>query len=482
MDAGRRKGTRPGQDARRPGVTRTAPLVLAAAALLPALPAMAQQEPNPLLTFSFSSSLNVSDNYDMSVEKPGTTTFLDNRLGLSYVSETAEQLLSIGGSGVFRLADLPESGSEASFDDQTLRFDYRRFGAASELALRGRYNRAELAFFDPLSLMDEIYDVDTGDLLNNPDGARETMSLGISYDTDPDAPLSFSFSADTYRRNFTGISDSEYYDTENHSVSGSVGMLVAPTTRVFVNGAVRQRKTDDVDNMERLDQSASLGLRHEMARGLTFNGSLGYQKVETDRTDIFGQRGTETHDGLTGVFGATQDLTNGTLGAQLVHSVTATGARNEVQVSRALELPEGDLALMAGVSKGDAGKASFIGNVSYNHELTDGSIFLGLSRSVQTNDDDEDTTQTRAQASWTRNLTAVSYARLSVDYTSIEAVGDGSEDRQRGRLRASYNHELTADWEVSGGYEYAFSHREDRPDADENLVFLTIGRDFQFRP
>ena len=57
-------------------------LLLAGTALVSAETAQAQAArggdlPNPLLTFSFSSSLHVSDNYNLSEDPSGTTTYLD---------------------------------------------------------------------------------------------------------------------------------------------------------------------------------------------------------------------------------------------------------------------------------------------------------------------------------------------------------------------------------------------------------------------
>lgn len=450
------------------------------------LPAAAQDVPNPLLTFSFSSSLNVSDNYDLTPEPAGTSTFLDNTLGLSYRSETAAQFLSFGLSGVARLADLPgegeTGGSQADFDNQIANFEYRRFNDNSELALRGRYSRADLAFFDPLQLIEEV-DVDGNDLITSPTGYRETLTLGASFQTGMSGPLGFSLSADTRRRDFIDTNDDDdLTNTTTDTLASSVSALVTPSTRLSLSGTVSHYTAEDSEETDRLSRSLSLGATQETARGLTLNGSLGYQLIDTDETDLFGQRGTTTDDGLIGSLGASQELTNGSIGVQASHSISTSGGRSDVQVFRNLDLPDGSLTFAIGVSAGETGRSSVIGNLDYTHNLASGRILLGLSRNVRTDDDDEELEITRARLGWLHDLTALSSLGVDFDYLATNSVADDGTDRDRGRLRASYNHSLTADWELSAGYEYTLSRREGDDDATENSVFVTIGRDFSFRP
>lgn len=459
--------------------------LLAGTVLASVWPAMAQETPpNPLLTFSFSSSLNVSDNYDLSVDSPGTATFLDNRLGLSYRSETVSQFLSFGVSGVARLADLPESGDtggrQADFDDQTANFEYRRFGADSELSFTGRYNRADMAFFDPLDLIEEDV-IDGDDLVITPTGYRETLNLGVGLQTGLSGPLSFSLSADTRRRDFVNSNDDDLYDSVTDTVSASAGALVTPSTRLSLSGTVSHYTDEDEEETDRLNSSLSLGLTHELARALTINGSLGYQVIDTEENDGFGDRVTTTDDGLIGSLGLSQGLTNGTVGLTLEHSISASGGRSDLLISRSLDLPSGSLSAAVGLSSGETGRSSVVGDLAYTHILPSGRITLGLSQDVRTDDNDEDLEVTRARLGVLHDLSALSSLGLNIDYLSTNAVSDGT-DRDRGRFRASYNHSLTEDWEVSTGYEYTLSRREGQDDATENLLFLTIGRDFQFRP
>lgn len=463
-----------------------APAGLGALLAFSALPAAAQQgqPPNPLLTLSFASSLRASDNYDLSVDSPGNATILDNTLGLSYVSETEVQLLRFGLSGVARLADLPRTGTDTRFDNQTASLEYARQGANSALRLNGRYNRADLAFFDPLSLVEQDDPIDDNDLVSLPDGYRETASLGASFETGLSDPLSFSLSANSRQRKFVGTDDSDLslYDSRNTSLTAGIGALVTPTTRLTLTGSSVWYRAEDEEDTRRLNRSLSLGAVHETARALTLSASLGYQVIDTDETDIFGQRVTTTDDGATGAFGLSQELTNGTVGLNASHAITVNGGRSTLSAFRSLELPEGSLSFSLGLSSGDTGRNAVIGSIDYAQMLRYGALRLGLARDVQTSNDDEDLEVTRARLGWTHDLTELSGIDMNVTYASTNAVGDGATDRDRGRFQASYRHALTRDWDLSGGYAYTVSRREGRDDATENSVFLTISRQFQVRP
>lgn len=460
---------------------RTALAGLAATA---AMPAAAQQAnaPNPLLTFNFSSSLNVSDNYDLSVEKPGTSTFIDNTLGIGYRTETEVQSLRFGLSGVARLADLPAQGGEASFDDKTLSFEYQRFGADSDLSLFARYNSSDLAFFDPLSVLTIEDPLDENDLVAERTGSRITSSAGITLRTGLSSPLSFSLSAETRQRDFIDVNDPDLFDSRTNSLSATAGALVSPVTRLSLTGTLSDYTADDEEQTDRLNRSLSLGLSHETDAATLFSGSLGYQLIDTDETDIFGQRARTRQDGAVGTLGVTRDLLNGTIGLSFAHSITTTGGRSTLQLTRDMDLPNGSLVFAIGASQGDTGRPTAVGDLSYLTILPDGQITLGLSRSVSTGSDDEELEVTRLRLGLVYNLTAVSALELNADFAQTLAIGDDGIDRDRGRLRAAYRHALTEDWNLSGGYEYTVTRREGLDNADENSLFLTIGRSFAFRP
>lgn len=433
----------------------------------------AQDAPNPLLTFNFSSSLNVSDNYDLDPDPAGTTTFLDNRLGISYASETATQSLYLGASGVYRLADLPETGSDAGFDDPRLDLDYAREGADARLFARANYNRADIAFFDPLRLIDEDEEILDEDLRRSSDGYREILNASLGFQTGLSSPLGFGLTASTIRRDYTDA-DPSFEDSTTDRLTGNITLQPSEITAYTISASHSRYTADDEEGTDRITRSLSLGVQHEMARGLTLSGSLGYQRIEDEETN-FGT--TEDIDSVIATFGAVQEMPNGTLGFFASQSASVSGIRRSVSVERALSLPGGELSASIGVSKGEDDKATLIGNLAYAHDLANGRLVMNLSRTAGTNSREEDQETTRASITWTHALTPVSGLTLGAEYADVT----GDTDNTRGRLRASYSHDLTADWALEGGYQYSAAERSSGH-ADSNRVYLTISRDFQFRP
>ena len=462
-------------------------LLLAGTALVSAEAAQAQAAgdlPNPLLTFSFSSSLHVTDNYDLSEDPAGTTTYVDNNLGLSYLSETDVQKLSLAASGVLRLADYPSdaanSGYQTDFDNQTLRFGYTLTGVNSELTSSAYYNRSDIAFFDPFRLVQEDIDLEAQDLTSS-EGYREMIRADVGFRTGLAGPLSFHTELSAYKRNFLETTDPTFEDNETYTATAGFGFLITPTTQLTLDGLYRDYSADDPEQTDRQTRSLSVGAVHEVGTGLTLNGSIGYQEIETEETDLLGYRGTEHSTGIIGSLGATQELTNGTAGISFNQSQNTNGSRSTLQVSRAMDLPTGSLALNLGASRGESGKTSAIGSISYNHALARGSLSARVSQSVSTNSDDNEVETRDIRLRLTHEISPVSDIALSVSYADLNNLQNSGGDRTRSRFRASYSHDLTQDWEMSGGYEFTQLERPSGT-AKENAVFLTIQRQFHFRP
>ena len=75
---------------------------------------------------------------------------------------------------------IADAGADADLDNPTLNFDYRRTGANAELTARGSYNRADVAFFDPLSLIGEAMLSDRVFLFERLEGTATVMLFSVS--------------------------------------------------------------------------------------------------------------------------------------------------------------------------------------------------------------------------------------------------------------------------------------------------------------
>lgn len=445
-------------------------------------PAAAQQDPNPLLTLNFSSEVSASDNYSLSPTSPGDSTFLDNNLDLSYRSETQTQSLGFTGGATLRYADLPAQAENdgLDLDDPRLRFDYTLTGAEARLTARASYNRTDIAFSDPLTGSDNEIDPITGqDLLQNA-GTREAYAAAVSMETGLSSPLGFTLALSTRGRNFTDTDDPSYYDNRTDGVTAGMRMTLSPVTVLNFNGGYSQYTADDAEETDRRTTYVSAGIGQSFSSVLTANASLGYRHIETDETTTLGLRETQLDEGMTAALGLTRELTNGTIGLTYSHDITTEGGRNSLSLSRSLALPDGSFSASVGVTKGDGSNPGAIGSLNYQRNLTSGGISANLSRTIGSNFDDEQETRTRAGIDWRWNLTPWTDANLGVSYIDLSNETDG--DLRRAQFSASLSHDLTADWQVAGGYEY--QELTDDPDdkATENRVFLRLQRQFQFRP
>lgn len=445
-------------------------------------PLAAQEGINPSLTFDFSSTLRASDNYGLDVESAGDSFFLDNRIGVGYLSETDVQSLSFGLSGILRFADLPDRSYDPDFDDTQLRFAYTRNGVNSRVEAEASYNRADVAFFDPLSnLNDPLDPIEEEDLIEDNTGTRETLGARLALETGLAGPLGFNLGVQLRDRKFVDTVDPDFYDSKTTTITAGTRFTLSPVLQATLSLSQNNYTDEDVEQTDRVSHTASLGLAYQISPITQLDTSIGIRKIdEEENIGLTNIRRTEKTDGIVGSIGLTRALPTGSVGVSLAHDVSQDGERSTLSVSRLLELKTGQLSFSLGATKGDNSNTGMIGDLNYTQELPNGSFRALLSRSIST-DDDEEQVRTQATVGLSHDLTELSGLDLSLDY--IDIANEGTDpDRQRGRIRAAYNYDLTSNWELSGGYTHTRSRREGQDAATENAVFLTMQRQFQTRP
>ena len=465
---------------------RTWSLTLAGAGLagvaLTSVAALAQDLPNPALTFSYSSTLNANDNLGLDPTSAGTSTWLDNKLGLSYSSETATSQLSLGASGVFRLSDLAGQGQDAAFDNGTLNLGYARQGANSQLSFDAKYNKVDVAFFDPLLLIpDPENPVDPGDLTTSAQGSRETRQASVKFATGLEGPFGMNFALSRNERRFQDTTDPDFYDTTRTSLS--VGATLRPTARTGLSFTLSQTdySAEDVAQTQRNTRRAVLGLTQALDDATSLSFSLGQTWIEKDQDIGLATIHTE-ESGLNGGIALSRELSNGTIGLSLNHDISSDGkTRTDLQLTRAMELPNGSLSLAIGPSFHDGGKSGLAGSLNYGRDLPQGSLRAAASRGFSTNDQDDSIDTTRLNLGWSHDLTPTSGLDLSLDYLNIDSEAVGG-DRERARLQVAYTLDLADDWQLSGGYAHTYSDKETTGTAQSNSVFVTLGRSVSFAP
>lgn len=455
---------------------------LAGVALTSVAGALAEDLPNPSLTLSYSSTLTANDNLALDPTSAGTSTWLDNKLGLTYASETATSSLSFGASGVFRLSDMAGQGRDSAFDNGTLNLNYARQGANSQLSFGAKYNKVDVAFFDPLLLIpDPENPVDSGDLTSAAAGSRETRQVSLKFATGLDGPFGMNFAASRNERLFHDTLDPDLYDTRRSSLS--VGATLRPSARTGLSFTVSQNdySAEDVEQTDRTTRRAVLGLNYALDNATSLNASLGQTWIEEDQGIGIARVHTE-ESGLNGSIALSHDLPNGTVGLSLAHDIATDGkTRTDLQLTRALDLPSGSLSFAIGPSFQSGGKNGLAGDLSYGRDLPQGALRARVSRRFATTDQNENIDTTRLNLGWSHDLTPTSGLDLSLDYLNIDSDAVG-QDRERARLQVSYTLDLVNDWQLSGGYAHIYSDKESTGTAQSNSVFVTIGRSVSFAP
>lgn len=455
---------------------------LAGVALTSVAGALAEDLPNPAITLSYGSTLTANDNIGLDPTSAGTSTWLDNKLGLSYSSETATSSLTFGASGVFRLSDMAGQGRDSAFDNGTLNLNYARQGANSQLSFGAKYNKVDVAFFDPLLLIpDPENPVDSGDLTTAAQGSRETRQASLKFATGLDGPFGMTFAASRNERLFQDTVDPDLYDTARTNLS--VGATLRPSARIGYSFTLSQSDytADDVDQTDRTTRRAVLGLNYALNDATTLNASLGQTWIEEDQGVGLARLHTE-QSGLNGSIALSHELPNGTVGVTLNHDISTDGkTRTDLQLTRALDLPNGNLSVAIGPSFQSGGKNGLAGTLSYGRELPQGSLRAAASRRFDTNDQSDSIDTTRLNLGWSHDLTPSSGLDLSLDYMNIDSDAVG-QDRERARLQVAYTLDLVNDWQLSGGYAHTYSDKETTGTAQSNSVFVTIGRSVSFAP
>jgi len=467
--------------------TRAVPVVLAGAGLLGVAAlsgavATAQDVPNPVLSFSLGSTFKADDNLALNPKSAGTSTWIDNRFGLTYATETATSSLSFGASVVWRLSDLAGQGQDSSLDDKTLRFSYALQGANSALSVTANYNRADVAFFDVTRLIpDPTNPIDSADLTAAASGTRENRSAAVKFQTGIEGPWGMNLSASHNERNYSGTTDPDFYDTTRDNVS--VGFTIRPraTTGLTLTLSQSDYSAADAEQTERSTQRATFGLKQDLDRRTALTLSLGKTWLTTDKV-VGGTPEHTAESGFNGSLGLSRDLANGSVGLQLSHDVSYVGnPRTDLMFQREMDLPRGHLSVSAGPSFQSGGQSGFAGTLAYSHALPRGALNAQISRRYAVNDADNAVETTRERLSWNQELTPVSGLDLSFDYLTVNSDAVG-EDRDRARLEMAYRVELTKDWRLTGGYSHTYYKRELGDSARSNSVFLTLGRTISFAP
>ena len=432
-------------------------------------PADAQEDVagGTILTFGIETKLSVSDNYNLDIVAPGTSTVLDTTLSFGYLTETATDRFAFNIDGVLRGSDLPGAGTDFRFDDQNMTVSYDREGANSRFSASADYNRANVDFLDPFQFIED------GVLITG-SGTRDIRSAKLNFDTGTNDPLGFGVELSHRELDYSNTTDPLVFDTLRDTVAITARLRLSPVLNSRIKVSQEEYSADDLVSTNRTTRALSIGATYEISPVTTVDFDLGTEKITSSvAADSRGSFGSVN---------LTRALANGSAGLVLDRSFGTEGGRTTLSANRSLDLPNGKLAFSLGVTQGELGGAGVIGSIDYGQTLPRGELTASLGRSVVSGSDGNDVLTTKAALGYTMPATAISTLSLNFDYVQVEDVGTGGAlTKDRTTLRAAYTRELTADWNLSAGYEHQRKFTEGSGTANSNTVFMTLGREFSIR-
>ncbi|MGI1661988.1 hypothetical protein ACRDNQ_07090 [Palleronia sp. KMU-117] len=428
------------------------------------------------LTFSgrFAESLEFSDNPDFTEDFSGTALTSRTTLGFGLASVTAAQSLALdlGAAWRYTLSTSDNQPTREGLTDPFVRLDYERNSATSLLGFDASYSESDTGD------LNFVTDPDSQDIIVDDDGtvARTTLNFGL--DTGIGEPFGLSVDAGYSRRTYFDTTDPDLVDNETFDLRGVARFRITPTTDANLIGAyIDDREFDTVDGYERSTVRLGAGIDHEISGTQRFGFDVTADTIDTTESGA-----TTTEEGYSFILAYDQDLMNGGFSVEASSILENIGTRNSVSFSRSLDLPDGGLFLLVGLTNNDTSDVNALIGVDYTRDLSDGQLTARVRQDVtQSSTEDNEFLNRLISIDYAKEVNSVSGWQTSIGYNESEDLSNGSVDSQA-RFEISYRRDLTQDWDIVTGYRYREQRSTDENDRTSNTVFLTLQRDFQGRP
>lgn len=430
------------------------------AALLPG--AGLAQEGGVLLTFGFENRLELNRNGSLSTPAAGTEVANVTLLSFGLVTETAVDRLLFGVTGGV-IAQNDDTGSRIDFGRSALTFVYHREVPSAALDLSAEYRNDDVgAFGDDLAAADAT-------------GTRSDLALSARLETGRTSTFGLAFGLAYDQTDFSGTTDPDLADSKEWR--GDLAALLrfseVATGRVGVR--YRHREEKDLGTTVTDAETYFLGFDYALSERADLAFELGHTRTDTEEFGII--RRTQGPDASLRL---SYDMPAGTAFALLsVATDTEEGQRETFLVGRDLATDRDTISARLGVTHGEVAGTDLIGALDWVRALPDGSIGLTVERSVAYDEGDDVTvTGSVFSLNWTKNVSETSTILFDVTY---ELSDSPTERIEQVSLDAGLNHMLTDEWSLSSGVGYTV-RRDAGGRAESPSLFVSISRDFQFRP
>ncbi|MGB3148542.1 MAG: hypothetical protein WBA91_12410 [Paracoccaceae bacterium] len=426
------------------------------------------------IDFGIANSLKADSNFALAPGNPGRSIIADSKLtfGLSSIQQNSQ--LTIGASGVLRWADIP-GRSIKGFEDQIVNFRYQTDSYNSRLVLDGRYRNVDREFLDPFAVEKEALIFPT--LTSNGGNLRET-NLGVSYDTGLAAPLGLSISLRHFSQDYSNVVSPSLFDTETNYAKIGARLNLSPITTARLSVAQTDYSASDLVSTDRRTREYAVGLTHELDQTLTLDTMVGITDVDT-----FGIPGASS-SGLVGSVGLTKALPDGQIYGTVASSRNQNGLRTTLTFGRDIVRATSSLKASLGVTEGQSSNSSVIGSLTYDKQLANGNFTATLDRSSSTNGLNQDILDTRIGLGYGYALTSTSLVDLRFNWGQSQGEGSslGIPTIETANVTASYSRAINNGWSMTGGVTLRKRSETGVGNADSSALFLTLDRNFSFRP
>lgn len=459
----------------------TTRVALFGAVCLPILPALAQDRIDAVrMSFGISQGFEFGDNLALENPAEGSSSIATTTLSFGLVGETDTQQINFGISGALQVQDTPDTdGIETDFADPRFRLSYNRQGADSELGVRANYFSSSV---DTLSLNDFINEEgvivlpeDFANLRGN--ATRNNYSLGVTLDLFQNDPLGLRLTAGASGTDYTDTSDPDLFDYNRTYVGGTALARVSDVLTGTLS--LRYSTYDASDDVQtyRTRTTTRAGIIYDISSRATLEANIGYTETNTQEIGV----SDDTNSSPVGNLSYVYAMPNGQITADLDATTDEDGAeRLNLVFGRRMDLPDGSLAFRFGLTDPEFGDVAPIGGLNWTRNLPAAKISVQLSRAVTLSNEDETQLSTILAVNYEQEINRVSSFGINASYGETDST-DTTDAVKRTGIAATYRHALTKDWNLNTGVGYR-TREENGQTASSPRVFLSIGRQFTFRP
>lgn len=446
-------------------------LSLASLIVVPAI-ALAQDSPQDIsgANSAFTIDLTALSERNGDLD-PGVTDVehrLEARLGYGLSFATATQSFDLDLAGSYAVSQ-SEGSADSGFERPSAALTYGLEGSRFGLTAAATYRETDVS---DLSLV--LDDSGTISLFEG-QGTRGLGTAQLGFDGGRDRPLRYRLDLSGRSIRYSGTTSSSYYDSDTYQAVLGAALDVAPRATLTFEADYKDYRADNSDETQRETVKATLGAEVQLDEITTLRLSFGQSRIDTEEVS-----GNEIERGTVGSIALTREDRLGDYRLSYDHSLSSSGARDTVRISRNRDFATGDLSASLGLTQGEDGDTTWVSAVALSLERPRGGLDMGLNRAVSTDDDGFDVTVTRATMGWSHMLTK--RGTLSLDLAARLTEEEQGLDTERYDITLAWAQELRRDVVMRVGGTLRLAAEEGTEDARSEQVFFTLSRSFSGRP